>query len=58
MQKTLARGVPLFLYPPHRGHISFVNTCVTPRNIDLRPLVPWRHLISAKLEDKYKNIKI
>ena len=26
-----------FLYSPHRGYISFVNTCVTPRNIDLRP---------------------
>ena len=27
----------LLLYPPHRGYISFVNTCVTPGNIDLRP---------------------
>ena len=27
----------LYLYPPHRGYISFVNTCGTPRNIDLRP---------------------
>ena len=26
-----------FLYPPHRGYISFVNTCGTHRNIDLRP---------------------
>ena len=24
-----------FLYPPHRGYISFVNTFVTPRNNDL-----------------------
>ena len=36
------------LYPPQRGYISFVNTFVTPRNNDLRPYVPWRHLISAK----------
>ena len=27
----------LFLYPPHRGYIHFVNTYVTPRNIDLGP---------------------
>ena len=27
----------VFLYPPHRGYISFFNTWVTPRNIDLRP---------------------
>ena len=38
----------LFLYPPQRGYISFVNTFVTPRNNDLGPYVPWRHLISAK----------
>ena len=25
------------LYPPHRGYISFLTTCVTPRNIDLGP---------------------
>ena len=37
-----------FLYPPQRGYISFVNTFVTPRNNDLGPYVPWRHLISAK----------
>ena len=37
-----------FLYPPHRGYISFVNTFVTPRNNVLGPYVPWRHLISAK----------
>ena len=36
------------LYPPQRGYISFVNTFVTPRNNDLKPYVPWRHLISAK----------
>ena len=36
------------LYPPHRGYISCVNTFVTPRNNDLGPYVPWRHLISAK----------
>ena len=39
----------LFLYPPQRGYISFVNTFVTPRNNDLAPYVPWRHLISTKL---------
>ena len=38
----------IFLYPPQRGYISFVNTFVTPRNNDLGPYVPWRHLISAK----------
>ena len=38
----------IFLYPPQREHISFVNTFVTPRNNDLGPYVPWRHLISAK----------
>ena len=38
----------LFLYSPQRGYISFVNTFVTPRNNDLEPYVPWRHLISAK----------
>ena len=37
-----------FLYPPQRGYISFVNTFVTPRNHDLGPYAPWRHLISAK----------
>ena len=29
-----------FLYPPHRGYISFVNTFVTHRNNDLGPYVP------------------
>ena len=29
--------ISLSLYPPHRGYISFVNTCVTPRNIVLGP---------------------
>ena len=29
-----------FLYPPHRGYISFVNTFVTHRNNDLGPCVP------------------
>ena len=28
--------VNLFLYPSHRGYISFVNTFVTHRNFDLR----------------------
>ena len=37
-----------FLYPPQRGYINFVNTFVTPRNNDLGPYVPWRHLINAK----------
>ena len=37
-----------FLNQPHRGYISFVNTCGTHRNVDLRPYVPWRHSISAK----------
>ena len=40
----------LFLYPPHRGYISFVNTFVIHRNNDLGPYVPWRHLISAKFD--------
>ena len=40
--------VSMFLYPPQRGYISFVNTFVTPRNNALGPYVPWRHLISAK----------
>ena len=30
----------LFLNPPHRGYISFVNTFVTHRNNDLGPYVP------------------
>ena len=30
----------VFLYPPHRGYISFVNTFVTHRNNDLGPYVP------------------
>ena len=38
----------IFLYPPQRGYIRFVNTFVTPRNNDLRPYVLWRHLISKK----------
>ena len=37
------------IYTPQRGYISFVNTFVTPRNNDLGPYVPWRHVISAKL---------
>ena len=41
--------IPKLLYPPQRGYISFVNTFVTPRNNDLGPYVPWRHLISVKL---------
>ena len=44
-------GISPFLYPPHRGYISFVNTFVIPRNNDLEAYVPWRHLISAKFED-------
>ena len=46
------------LYPPHRGYISFVNTFVTPRNKDLGPYVPWRHLISAKFQDIWYNFYI
>ena len=38
-----------FLYPPHRTYISFVNTFVTHKNKNLRPYVPWRHLISEIL---------
>ena len=38
----------IIILPPQRGYISFVNTFVTPRNNDLGPYVPWRHLISAK----------
>ena len=30
----------VFLYPPHRGCIIFVNTCGMHRNIDLRPYDP------------------
>ena len=30
----------IFLYPPHRGYINFVNTFVTHRNNDLGPYVP------------------
>ena len=48
--KVIAPNIAIlqFLYPPQRGYISFVNTFVTPRNNDLQPYVPWRHLISAK----------
>ena len=40
--KGVVNYTPLFLYPPHRGYISFVNTFVTPRNNDLGHFVPWR----------------
>ena len=46
--QSLSNTTCFFIYPPHRGCISFVNTCGTHRNIDLRPYVPWRHFISAK----------
>ena len=47
---TNLKKVPrvFFLNPPHRGYISFVNTCGMHRNIDLRFYVPSIHLIRAK----------
>ena len=35
---SAVKAIRKFLYPPHRGYISFVNTCGTHTNIDLRPL--------------------
>ena len=46
--KHFKQDFKFFLYPPQRGYISFVNKFETPRNNDLGPYVPWRHLISAK----------
>ena len=31
----------MFVYPSHRGYISFVNTCVTPWHIDLDSMVTF-----------------
>ena len=36
----LKNKIALFLYPPHRMYISFVNTFVTHRNNNLGPYVP------------------
>ena len=27
----------VLLYPPHRGNVSFVDTCVTPKHNDIQP---------------------